>query len=126
VTPHFLAHVLHILESCEDIRSFVECCVSAEELENDRKTWFAVLRALQTLAESAHKLPEDIKRRHSSIPWVDYREFRNSLAHDYLGELPPERVWEFIKDYLPPLETAMFQHIPDWKSLPGKIKPSNL
>jgi uncharacterized protein with HEPN domain len=122
VTPYFLAH---ILESSEDIRSFLEGVSSAKDLENDRKTWFAVLRVLQTLAESAHKLPEDIKQRHSAIPWADFRDFRNGLAHDYLGDLPPERVWEFINDYLPPLETAMLSHIPNWKTLPGRIKPSH-
>lgn len=51
----------------------------------------AVLRNLQTLSESALRLPESIKAKHPEIEWRRIAAFRNLLVHDYLG-IDMERV----------------------------------
>ena len=45
----------------------------------------AVLRRLQTLAESSQRLSEEIKTSIPSIDWRNISGFRNILFHDYLG-----------------------------------------
>ena len=45
----------------------------------------AVLRNLQTIAESTQRLSEEIKAKHPEIEWQRIAAFRNVLVHDYLG-----------------------------------------
>ena len=45
----------------------------------------AVLRNLQTIAETTQRLSEEIKETQPHIPWEEVSGFRNVLVHDYLG-----------------------------------------
>ncbi|NJR38481.1 MAG: DUF86 domain-containing protein [Leptolyngbyaceae cyanobacterium CSU_1_4] len=67
----------------------------------------AVLRRLQTMAESTQRLSEDLKAKAPGIDWRALAGFRNVLVHDYLGGIDLEQVWNAIEHYLPGLETAM-------------------
>ena len=70
----------------------------------------AVLRRLETLADAAHRLPEEVKARHPHIPWEQVYRFRNVAAHDY-ERIELERVWEVIETHLPPLKRAIASEI---------------
>ena len=76
----------------------------------DSKTQDAVLRRLETLADAASKLPEQLKSRHPEIPWREVYRFRNIAAHayEYVGI---ERVWEIVRDHLPPLKRAVTEEL---------------
>ncbi|MEW6352995.1 MAG: HepT-like ribonuclease domain-containing protein [Pseudomonadota bacterium] len=43
----------------------------------------AVLRNLQTLAESSQRISEPLMAAHTDVPWRDIAGFRNVLAHNY-------------------------------------------
>ena len=73
---------------------------------NDRKTQSAVLRELQTLAESTQRLSAELKEAHQGVYWRGIAGFRNILAHDYLG-IKLERVWDIIERDLPALKQAV-------------------
>ena len=45
----------------------------------------AVIRNLQTLAESSQRLSSEIKRTEPQIPWRELAGFRNLIVHGYLG-----------------------------------------
>ncbi len=45
----------------------------------------AVLRNLQTMAESTQSLSDDLKTTYPDIEWERIAAFRNVLVHDYLG-----------------------------------------
>lgn len=45
----------------------------------------AVIRNLQTLAESTQRLSDNLKDAHPEIEWYRIAAFRNVLVHDYLG-----------------------------------------
>lgn len=66
----------------------------------------AVLRRLETLAEAASKLSEELQTRHPEIPWRAVSGFRNIAAHASL-DLLADRAWEIVDRYLPPLEAAV-------------------
>ncbi|MEY6433634.1 DUF86 domain-containing protein [Thioalkalicoccus limnaeus] len=66
----------------------------------------AVIRNLQTLAESTQRLSDRLKSAEPGIPWRDIAGFRNVLAHGYLG-LDPELVWSVIEQDLPGLAQAV-------------------
>lgn len=52
----------------------------------------AVVRNLQTMAESSQRIAEASKRQHPEIPWREIAGFRDILVHDYLG-LDMDVVW---------------------------------
>lgn len=91
-----LLHILHVLESISLIEGFVGRQTKAEFLSN-RMCFDAVLRNLQTLSESLHKLPEDLKQRYPNIPWRDISGFRNILVHDYLEGVEGRVIWTIAR-----------------------------
>lgn len=66
----------------------------------------AVLRNLQTMAESAQHLSEDLKVKYPDVEWRRIVAFRNVLVHDYLG-IDMERVWEITQREVPQLKQAI-------------------
>ncbi|GBF52998.1 nucleotidyltransferase [Microcystis sp. 0824] len=45
----------------------------------------AIIRRLQTLAESTQRLSEELKANIPDVDWRNISGFRNILVHDYLG-----------------------------------------
>ncbi len=72
----------------------------------DTKTQDAVLRNLQTLAESTQRLSEEVKAAHPGVNWKGIAGFRNVLVHNYLG-LNLARVWRIIELELPKLKETI-------------------
>ena len=66
----------------------------------------AVLRILQTLAESTQRIGDRLKALHPEVDWRAIAGFRNVLVHDYLG-INLVRVWEIVSVHLPVLGTQM-------------------
>jgi len=66
----------------------------------------AVLRNLQTLAESSQRLSEGRKASYTSIDWRAISGFRNVLVHNYLG-LNMARIWQIVETDLPPLRESI-------------------
>ena len=73
----------------------------------------AVIRNLQTLAESTQRLSEPLKAACPQTDWKGIAGFRNLLVHGYLG-VDVEKVWEIIARDLPPLKqtVAVMQQTP--------------
>ena len=72
----------------------------------DEKTHDAVVRNLQTLAESTQRLSSATKAKYPEIDWRRIGRFRNVVVHDYLA-LDYERIWSVIAAHLEPLEQAV-------------------
>lgn len=66
----------------------------------------AVLRNLQTLAESSQRIGEAMRSRAPEIPWKALTGFRNVLVHQYLG-IDPVVVWRVVERELPLLRPAV-------------------
>jgi uncharacterized protein with HEPN domain len=79
---------------------------------DDAKTQDAVLRNLQTLAESTQRLPEDLKRQYSTIDWRGIAGFRNVVVHNYLG-VDLQQIWSIVEHDLPLLETTVRKMLND-------------
>ncbi len=99
-----LIYLGHILECLEWITRFT--AEGKAVFLTDRKTQSAVLRELQTLAESSQRISEAIKISHPEVPWQEIAGFRNVLVHDYLG-VRLERVWDIVTEDLPPFRAAI-------------------
>ena len=97
-------YVEHMLESIGRIERYVD---------NDRDRFMqseivqdAVVRNLQTLAESSQRLSEASKRNQQGIDWRAISGFRNVLVHDYLG-LDLDTIWLVIEQDLPQLKNGL-------------------
>lgn len=66
----------------------------------------AVVRNLQTIAESTQRLSEDLRATEPEIPWRAIAGFRNVLVHDYFG-IDIEAVWSVVEQDLPSLAAAV-------------------
>ena len=98
-------YLIHISECIVRVQSYIgdggRDAFMASTLIQD-----AVLRNLQTLAESTQRLSDDLKAAHPEVEWYKIAGFRNVLVHDYLG-VDLERVWLIIERELPALESAI-------------------
>lgn len=66
----------------------------------------AVVRNLQTLAESTQRLSASLKTTEPGVPWSAISGFRNVLAHNYLG-IDLDAVWSVVERDLPELKAAI-------------------
>jgi uncharacterized protein with HEPN domain len=73
----------------------------------------AILRNLQTMAESTQHLSDSLKAKHPEINWRKITGFRNLLVHDYLG-VDAERVWKIIEIELPTLKQTITTMLRDY------------
>ena len=94
-----------ILEMIEDINKFIEG-MSYENLVNDKKTLYAVIRCLEVVGEAVKKIPNSIRDEHSEMPWREIAGMRNKLTHEYFG-IDIETIWDTIKEDLPELKEAV-------------------
>ena len=77
-----------------------------ESFHNSELIQDAVLRNLQTLAESMQRISLETKSNHPEIDWRPIAGFRNVLVHDYLG-INLARVWEIVAVHLPVLRSQL-------------------
>lgn len=110
-------HIVHILESIEEIAEYAP---SERTLYENRMAYRATLRVLHTLAESASKLPQEMTRQFPHIPWQKISRFRNVIVHDYLDDYNRELIWRVIANELEPLKNAMLILLPEWESIRKK------
>jgi uncharacterized protein with HEPN domain len=94
----YLHHILECLGFVEDFTK-----EGKEFFFSDRKTQDAVIRNLQTLAESTTRLSDHLKARHSDLGWRAIAAFRNVVVHDYLG-VDLQQVWRIVEKALPDLK----------------------
>jgi uncharacterized protein with HEPN domain len=97
----YLEHVRDALGRIERYTAGGEQHFLAETLIQD-----AVLRNLQTLAESTQRISEDRKLRHPSVDWRAISGFRNVIVHNYLG-ISAARVWQVVTADLPSLQATI-------------------
>lgn len=70
----------------------------------------AIVRELQTMAESTQRLSKSLKLSAAEIPWHSLSGFRNVLVHDYLG-IEPDEIYAVIKSDLPKLKKRVIKMI---------------
>ena len=97
------------------IEHILECIDCIKDYTHDGKNSFltsslvqdAVLRRLQTMAESTQRLSDDVKNQLPQVDWKALSGFRNVLVHDYLGGIDLDRTWDAIAKDLLGLESAI-------------------
>jgi len=84
---------------------------SAQDYFRSQMVFDATLMNFIHIGEMADRLSAELKAKHPEIDWQRVKDFRNLVAHDYLG-VDAEEVWQIIKNDLPFLETAIEKILP--------------
>ena len=102
-------YLLHVLDAIKKIN--IIC--SRGDISEDFVLYDAVLRNLQTLAESAGHFPSELKLENPQIDWRGITGFRNILVHNYLGNIDSHTVKKIIVGYLPELKKIIIASLED-------------
>lgn len=94
----------HMRECLERIHEYTG--VDRSRFEGSRLVQDAVIRNLQTLAESSQRLSSEIKATEPQIPWRELAGFRNVIVHGYLG-VDLGAAWLVVEQDLPALAEAV-------------------
>ncbi|KPV64096.1 MAG: hypothetical protein AOA66_0410 [Candidatus Bathyarchaeota archaeon BA2] len=89
-------YIEDVIEAMNDAMSFVEG-MEYDDFLKDRKTVYAVIRAIEIIGEAVKKIPELVKNRYPQIPWRDMARMRDKLIHEYFG-VNLRAVWGTVKD----------------------------
>ena len=96
-----LAHMRDCLDRILEYTNAERARFDASRLVQD-----AVIRNLQTLAESSQRLSSESKTAEPQIPWRELAGFRNVIVHGYLG-VDLGAVWMVVEKDLPALAAAV-------------------
>lgn len=104
----------------KDIEEAIELAIeftkgmNFEDFIQDKKTIFAVARAIQIIGEAVKKIPNSIKEKYPHIPWQDMAKMRDKVIHQYFA-VKLDIVWNTIKQDLPLLKTLISSLLADFK-----------
>ncbi len=97
----YLRHILECIRRIEEnVAGGREQFLASHTLQD------AVLRNLQTMAESTQRLSDTSKAPYPDIEWRRIAAFRNVLVHDYLG-IDLETIWDVVQRDVPELRRAI-------------------
>jgi len=97
-----IARLTDIVEASEKIRDLLRN-LSLESFEADWQMQWLVERGIEIISEASRRLPEDIKKRHSNIPWPKVAGIGNVLRHNY-EHVSAAILWTLVRTELPMLE----------------------
>ena len=99
-----LLYVSHMLDCIERIDEY--CGNSESKFRSSKLIQDAVIRNLQTMAESAGRLSDSARNLAPEVPWRAISGFRNVIVHDYLG-IDLDAVWLVVASEIAPLKIGL-------------------
>lgn len=85
-----------------------------EEFAADRKTQFAVIRALEIIGEAAKNIPFEVREKYPSVPWKDLTSIGDKLVHAYFG-VNLKVVWLSVKESIFESKPEVKHILDEWK-----------
>jgi uncharacterized protein with HEPN domain len=83
---------------------------SYASLRDDLQALYAVIRSLEIISEASRRLSDELKSRHTGIPWREMAAAGNFYRHNY-EDVTPRRVWKTLQEDLPPLRASVDQEL---------------
>ena len=103
-----------ILNSIVNIKSFLKD-IDYPTFQEDIKTQFAVIRALEIIGEASKKIPKEVKENYFWIPWRFMTGMRDKLIHDYFG-VDTQVVWNTAMEDILKLEKDINKLVSDYSN----------
>ena len=104
-------YVQDILDSINDIGKFTKG-MNFDNFAKDKKTSYAVVRAVEIIGEATKNIPKSIREKHPDVPWKKMTSMRDRLIHEYFGA-DLEILWEVVKRDIPPLKRLIQEVLKD-------------
>jgi uncharacterized protein with HEPN domain len=104
-----------IIDNIDAIMSFTADC-DFNEFRRDRKTVYAVVRALEIISEASRRLPRELLDRHPDIDWAAITAAGNIYRHEY-DAVDERLIWYTAQSGLTRLRALAGEEIA-WYSLP--------
>ncbi len=98
-----------ILDATNDIERFIKG-LDFESFSKDRKTVYAVIRAIEIMGEAAKNIHDTVRSNYPEVPWKQITGMRDKLIHGYFG-IDMRTLWK-----------AATQDAPELKALITKIR----
>ena len=95
----------HMLDAAKEVFSFVQG-KERGDLDKDRKLVLSLVRLIEVVGEAAGQVSKEFQTVHPEIPWPAIVGMRNRLIHAYF-DVDLDRVWDTVKDDLPPLVASL-------------------
>ena len=95
--------------------------MSFDDFKQDKKTVNAVIRSLEIMGEAAKKIPDNLRRKYSKIPWKEMAGIRDKLIHEYHG-VDLEIIWKVVKEELPPVKPNILKMLKELEHKGGNAK----
>lgn len=101
-----LANLLAILDAVEKILQYIQGITCAGEYYRNPMIFDATLMNFVVVGEMVDRLSTELRQQHAEVDWQRMKDFRNLVAHDYLG-VDAEEVWQIIHTDLPELRSRL-------------------
>jgi uncharacterized protein with HEPN domain len=95
------ARLLDVREAIERMEKHTAAGREAFDRDELVQTW--VVRHLEIIGEAVRGLSQDLRDRHSAVPWAEIVALRNILAHHYFG-IDLDAAWRVVERDLPELK----------------------
>jgi uncharacterized protein with HEPN domain len=109
----FLDYIEDIIGAMNDALSFVKD-MEYDVFLRDKKTIYAVNRALEIIGEATKNIPASVKNRYPQIPWKKMAGMRDKVIHEYFG-VDLKRIWNTVKKDIPDLKPLFEKILNDFK-----------
>jgi len=113
VRREFLDYVEDIVEAMKDAMSFVEG-MDYEDFAKDKRTAYAVIRAIEVIGEAVKKVPISVRKRYPEIPWKEMAGMRDKVIHEYFG-VDLRIIWKTVKEDIPNLRPLFEKILKDFE-----------
>ncbi|SRR5271165_3442297 len=103
-----------IVDNIDAIREF-SAGMDYSAFASDRRTLYAVIRALEIISEATKRLPVEVKDRHPGIDWVAVAAAGNIYRHEY-ESMDENLIWRTIQHDLDALRMVAAAELDRLKS----------
>ena len=112
MSHEFLDFVEDILDAMDKAEVLVEG-FTYHAFEEDFRTNFAVIRALEIIGEATKRLPMNVREQYPEIPWAGMAGMRDRIIHGY-DTVDLQIVWDVVKQDIPAIKPQIQQLLADY------------
>lgn len=94
-----------ILDAVDDVEAFTKG-LDFERFRHDRKTMYAVIRAIEIMGEATKNIPDKIRSKYPKVPWKRIAGMRDKLIHGYFT-VDTVTLWKAAKQDAPQLKALI-------------------
>lgn len=95
-------YLIHILTSINTIEEYT-LGKKFEDLLSNKMMQDAIIRQIEIIGEATSRVSLNFKSDYPDLPWIDMKDMRNKLIHNYFG-VNIRHVWNVVEKDIQPLK----------------------